>query len=216
METMKNFFQNVFMLLMFQYRRLFRTWTSWFIFLGPIGLLLMTAFVIPPENLMYLIIGAGVASSTFFQFGTTFREWKHNNLIRANMKFTNYGILVGFFAFFLFSTIIAISAVLFCLGLSYLFFETIGLHPISGEFWQFDWGGNFLYCFFKYFSFSFCGLFFRSYHQNISFLFAFKCVLFTVDHFWRRFYEYNEWGTCTKLRRKQFNFLSAYDSSLIH
>ncbi len=107
----------------------------------------MTAFVIPPENLMYLIIGAGVASSTFFQFGTTFREWKHNNLIRANMKFTNYGILVGFFAFFLFSTIIAISAVLFCLGLSYLFFETIGLHPISGEFWQFDWGAIFYIAF---------------------------------------------------------------------
>ncbi len=143
METIKIFFKNVFMLLVFQYRRLFRTWTSWFIFLGPFGLLLMTAFVIPPENLMYLIIGVGVAASTFFQFGSTFREWKQNNLIRANMKFTNYGIMVGFFTFFLFSAVIALSAVLFCLGLSYVIFEAIGLHPISSDFWNFDWGAIF-------------------------------------------------------------------------
>ena len=130
---MRKWFNNFVALIHFQYRRLFTTWTSLFIILGPFGLLVITAFVIPSVSLIYLLMGVGIMTTAFFQFGYTYREWKQNNAIKNNMAFSEHNIAVVLISFVLFSVMISIIGTLIYLGLIYVWFYLLNFAHLKDK-----------------------------------------------------------------------------------
>lgn len=145
-ELFKKWLNNFVALMRFQYRRLFTTWTSAFIILGPFGLLVITAFVLPSDSLIYLLMGVGIMTTAFFQFGYTYREWKQNNSIKSNMSFSEHNIGIVLISFILFSIILSIIGTLVYLGLIYVWFYLLNIGGLksmlstpTGQFVGYKW-----------------------------------------------------------------------------
>lgn len=134
----------------FQFKRLFTALDSTlFMLLGPFGLLFLVSFIVPIENLMYLVLGTGILATSFFQFGNTYREWKQSKTIKNNMLFTKNNVVSVFLSFLLFSLIFAIFSTLLYLFLAWLTFSVINIgnyreaffyNDVTGKFGGYDWG----------------------------------------------------------------------------